>query len=98
MLPRLLQLGDLFLLGRDQRVELRNFAGVLPLLMLAEAEQVGHVLRPPAVEVEFVFGDDGLEQLLALVRFGITSDAYPVRPNLGVDRYYRSSIDLHSVV
>ena len=47
-------------LGGHQRIELRNLDRVLSLLVLAEAEQVGFVLRPPAIEVELVLGHDRL--------------------------------------
>src|SRR6478735_9160493 len=39
----------------DDRVEQRDFPGVLTLLVLAEAEEVGFVLGTPAVEVFAVF-------------------------------------------
>src|SRR5262245_44275048 len=58
------QLVDLRLGGRDQGVELRDFLGVLPLLVLAEPEQVGLVLRPPAVEVQLVLLADRCPQPL----------------------------------
>src|SRR5439155_14377763 len=50
---------DLGLGGFDERVELRNLDGVLPLLAFAEAEEVGLIRRPPAVEEERVLADDG---------------------------------------
>src|SRR5690606_37032297 len=46
--------GDLLLGFSHQRIELRDLDGVVALFVLAEAEQVGEVLRPPAVEVELV--------------------------------------------
>src|SRR5262249_19892569 len=60
--------GDFLLEFGDQRVELRYLAGVLPLLVLAEAEEVGLILGPPAVEIELVLLDDRLSQLLGLVQ------------------------------
>ena len=53
----------LFLLG-DERIEPRDLDGVVALLVLAEAEQIGVVLRPPAVEEEVVLAvDRGAERL-----------------------------------
>src|SRR5947209_156732 len=50
VLGRRPQPGDLgFLLG-DERVEQWDLPGVVPLLVLAEAEEVRLVLGPPAVE------------------------------------------------
>ena len=43
----------------DERIEHRHLLGIAPLLALAEAEDVSPVRRPPAVEEEFVFADDG---------------------------------------
>src|SRR5207253_1578919 len=60
------QLGDFRFQLLDERVKLGNFLGVLSLLMLAEAKEVGFVLWPPAVEVETIFGDDSLAQLFGL--------------------------------
>ena len=54
----LFQLVDLGLLRRDQLFELGDLSRVVALLVLAEAEEVGRVLRPPAMEVEPVLGDD----------------------------------------
>src|SRR5690242_10019900 len=59
---RLPDLLDLLLGLRDERVELRDLLRVLPLLVLAEAEQVRLVLRTPAVEEQFVLRDDGLPE------------------------------------
>ena len=56
------QLGDFFFLRGDERIELRNLAGVLALLVLAETEQIRFVFRTPAVEIEAILGDDGLAQ------------------------------------
>src|SRR4051794_39379035 len=64
------QLRDLLLLRRYQRVELRDLAGVLALLVLAEQEQIGDVLRPPAEEIQLVLRQDRLPQLLELLRVG----------------------------
>ena len=47
---------------RHERVELGDLLRVLPLLVLAEAEQVRLVLRPPAVEEQLVLGDHGLAE------------------------------------
>ena len=55
----LLQAVDLRVGGVDERIELGNLLRVLPLLVFAEAEEVGGVRRTPAVEEEFVFADDG---------------------------------------
>src|SRR5262245_61968085 len=76
------QFGDLLLLCLDQRVELRDLAGVLALLVLAEAEQVGDVLRPPAVEVQLVLLEDRLAQLLELVVLRAARDRHAPRPVL----------------
>ena len=43
----------------DEGVEHGHLFGVLPLLVLAKAGEVGAIGRPPAVEEEFVLGDDG---------------------------------------
>ena len=70
MRHRLAEPGDLPLLRLDQRVELRDLDRVVALLVLAEAEQVRDVLRPPAVEEEQVLGVDRLAELLDLVALG----------------------------
>ena len=67
LFQRLADAFDLVLGLRHERVELGDFLGVLALLVLAEAEQVRLVLRPPAVEEEFVLGDDGLAERFELV-------------------------------
>ena len=72
--------GDAFLLLLDERVKQRHLAGVLALLVLAEAEQVRFILRTPAVEVEAVLLDDGGPELLGLVEFGNAVDPYALRP------------------
>ena len=46
----------------DQGVELGDFDRVVALFVFAESEQVGEVLRPPAVEVELVLVTDGAAQ------------------------------------
>ena len=56
---RLLQPVDLRLGGLDERVEHGHLLGILPLLVLAEAEEVGGVRRAELVEEEFVLVDDG---------------------------------------
>src|SRR2546430_234352 len=56
-------------------VELRSLDGVIPLLVLPEPEQVRHVRRAPAVEVKFVLGDDGLQELFALVQLSSADDS-----------------------
>src|SRR5579859_7731037 len=61
------QLDDLLLPGGDKGVELGDLAGVVALLVLAKAEEVGFVLRAPAVEVQLVLGDDELAELLLLL-------------------------------
>ena len=62
----------------DERVELGDLDGVLPLLVLAEAEQVRLVLRPPAVEEQLVLRDDRLAQRLELLRSrGFADDSEP---------------------
>lgn len=38
----------------DQRIKLRDFRAVASLLVLARAEQIDFVLRPPALEKEEV--------------------------------------------
>ena len=81
------QLGDLFFLLRDQRIELRDLEGVLPLLVLAEAEQIRLVLRPPAVEVQVVLGDDRLRAASRPGRTrgrGRASRPRPTRPRSAV--------------
>ena len=45
---------DLFFKFIDQRIELRDFTRVVPLLVLAEAEQISDVLWPPAMKVELI--------------------------------------------
>ena len=55
----------------------RDLAGVVPLLVLAEAEQVRLVLGTPAVEVEAVLGDDRLAELLGLFHIGIEGAIHP---------------------
>ena len=66
--------GDLRLLGGDERVELGDLAGVLPLLVLAEAEEVRLVLGPPAVEIQLVLGVDRRAEGLDLVELGALAD------------------------
>ena len=43
----------------DKWIEHGHLLGVLPLLVFAKAGEVGAIGRPPAVEEEFVLGDDG---------------------------------------
>src|SRR3954452_16796304 len=61
------ELGNLLLLGLDQRLELRQFYRVATLLVLAVAEDVGVVLRPPVVKEVGVLGDDDLAEALSLL-------------------------------
>jgi hypothetical protein len=56
------QRGDARLGLGDEWVELGDLLGVLPLLVLAKTAQVGLILRPVAMEVEFVFLGDQLPQ------------------------------------
>src|SRR5579863_1364337 len=95
--PGLAELGDLFFLGGNQRVELRNLATIAALLVFAEAEQVGLVLRPPAVEVEAILGDDGASQLLRLseLRPGAKDDTS--LPLLGAGRVDRLAVNVQRV-
>ena len=67
MLHRLAKDGDLAAPGLDQGVELRHLDGVVPLLVLAEPEEVRVVLRPPAMEEEEVLGIDDFSKLLDLI-------------------------------
>ncbi len=58
------ELGDTGFPFGDERIELGNLDGVLALLVFAEAEEIGPVLRTPAVKEEFVlFADGGAEQI-----------------------------------
>ncbi len=61
---RLLQRRNDPLLLFDQRIKLRDFHGVVPLLVLSKAEQIREVLWTPAMEEEFVLGNDRQSQFL----------------------------------
>src|SRR5258708_2591974 len=69
------QLGDFLFLFLDEWIKLRNFAGVLALLLFAETEEISLILRPPAMEIEAVFFDDGLTKLFDLVEFGTSNES-----------------------
>src|SRR5438309_60820 len=69
MRHRLAEPGDLSFLGFHQRVEPGNLDGVVALLMTAEPEQIGDVLRPPAVEEQAVLVVDRLEKPVGLAPF-----------------------------
>src|SRR4051794_27340143 len=49
------KLSDLVFLLRNERIKLRYFHGVAPLLALTEAQDVGVVLRAIAPKVQIVF-------------------------------------------
>ena len=53
------QTGDLGVPLGDHRIELRNLDTIAPLLVLAEAEEVGPVGRAPAVEKQLILVLDG---------------------------------------
>ena len=86
---RLSQPGDLLLLGLDERVEQGDLAGVVALLVLAEAEEVRLVLGPPAVEVQLVLGVDRLAEGLDLVVVGPVDAQVRLGPVVGVGRRVR---------
>src|SRR5262245_1375798 len=90
--------GDLGLPGSDERVELRYLAGVLALLVLAEAEEVRLVLRPPAVEEQLVLDDDHLAQGLRLLEFGPAYEPYPAGPLGGAGRDDLLAVDRQDVL
>src|SRR4051812_15522242 len=56
----LLQLINFSFLGCDEGIKLGNFHGVTALLFFTEAENIGLIFRPPAVEIETVFFDGQL--------------------------------------
>ena len=62
----LLQLVDLFFQVLDERVKLCNVGGVVALFVFSEAEQVGDVLRTPAMEIEFVLFHDQASHVFIL--------------------------------
>ena len=62
-----MQLGDLAFQLLNQGVELGDLFRVLALLVLAEQEEIGFVLRTPAMEVELVILDDVGPQFLGLL-------------------------------
>src|SRR5262245_992885 len=64
---RFLQRRNLLLLFFDEWIELRNLLRVLALLVFAEEEEVGVVLRAPSVEEQFVLLADRLAQFLGLI-------------------------------
>ena len=70
MRDRLLEPRDDFFLLGDQRVELRDLDGVVALLVLAKAEEIRDVLRPPPIEEQIVLAVDRGPQRLGLVEFG----------------------------
>ena len=70
--------------GGNQGIKLGNLGGILPLLVFAEAEQVGFVLRSPAVEVQAVLVHNGSPQPLSLVEFGPVGDCDAMGPLTGV--------------
>ena len=63
------QLGDLLIQLIDERIKLGNFAGILTLLVLAEAVKVSLVLWPPAMKKEAILGNDRLAELFHLIEF-----------------------------
>src|SRR5262245_17053114 len=78
LLQLLAKPGNFFFGLGDERVELGHFLGVLPLLVLAEAEQVRLVLRPPTVEEELILLDHRLAERLScrpVVRAEVPSEA-----------------------
>src|SRR5438067_5776512 len=74
------QLSNLVFQLGDQRIKQRDFAGILPLLVLAKTIEVGFVLRTPAVEIEAVLFDDGLSKPFHLVNIWSPHDPHTSRP------------------
>src|SRR5712692_4837464 len=97
----LAQPGNLFFQLLDERVEFRNLPGVLPLLVLAEAEQVGLVLGTPAVKVQTVLLDDYLAQFLSLFKGRPFENEVPrqirMQPSLSIRCLHSLIIDLQRV-
>ena len=70
----LFEFSDKLVLFLNERLELGDFFGVLPLFVFAESEEVGDVLRAPAVEEEFVFAEDCLAEFFDLFRILTETD------------------------
>src|SRR5437764_10366309 len=83
-LPQLL---DLRFGLAHERVELGHLLGVLPLLVLAEPEQVRLVLRPPSVEEQLVLLDHGPAERVELrpvERLGLVAEHGQEAPREGL--------------
>src|SRR5262245_53655734 len=65
--------------------------------MLAEAEEIGLVLRPPAVEVQLVLVDHCLAQPLDLVELRPGADRHAGVPLLSGAGCYATTVDLESI-
>ena len=90
---RLLEPVDLVLELGDRGIKERHLGGVLPLLMLAKPEQVGVILRTPAVEIEGVLPDDQFAQLFRLVVRRSAGDVKTGGPTRFIAVLYHLAID-----
>ena len=92
------ELRDVGFLLRDDRIELRDLGREVTLLLLPEAEDVGLVLRAPAVEVLQVLVGDRLLEFRRLIvgrAFRDRKSARPLRFAAGEDA---GAVDLERVL
>ena len=82
MRHRLAQAGNFLLQLLDHGIEERNLRRIIALLVLAEPEEIGFVLRPPAMKKESILGNDRLAELFHLIEFRAAGQCPPASDSL----------------